>query len=149
MPSSPFGIRTILMLCTCSPNIIFMFFFSESDEQRVSAMVSLAKVSVAFMQVMSDMSETECNGQLKLQKTLLKVAFNWMFPQGLPMFTRQALHDFPLTTAKLLKVLKLQPKLTRYAACPSATSCTLQTRVVFIHNFVSTDGSPTPNLAAH
>jgi len=95
-----------------------MFFFAESDEQRVSAMVSLAKVSVAFMQVMSDMSETECNGQLKLQKTLLEVAFDWMFPQGLPMFTRQALHDFPLMTAKLLKVLKLQPKLTRYAACP-------------------------------
>src|SRR5882724_12675637 len=41
-----------------------------------------------------------------------------MFPLGLPMFTQQALHDFPLTTAKLLKVLKLQPKLTRYTACP-------------------------------
>jgi len=39
-----------------------MFFFAESDEQRVSAMVSLAKVSVAFMRVMSDMSEMECNG---------------------------------------------------------------------------------------
>jgi len=81
-------------------------------------MVSLAKVSVAFMRVMSDMSETECNGQLKIQKTLLETAFDRMFPRGLPMFTRQALHDFPLTTAKLLKVLKLQPKLTRYAACP-------------------------------
>jgi len=81
-------------------------------------MVSLAKVSVAFMWVMSDMSETECNSQLKIQKTLLETAFDQMFPRGLPMFTRQALHDFPLTTAKLLKVLKLQPKLTRYAACP-------------------------------
>ena len=81
-------------------------------------MVLLAKVSVAFMRVMSDMSEMECNGQLKIQKTLLEMAFDQMFPLGLPMFTQQALHDFPLTTAKLLKVLKLQPKLTRYAACP-------------------------------
>jgi len=45
-------------------------------------MVSLAKVSVAFMRVMSDMSETECNGQLKIQKTLLETAFNRMFPGG-------------------------------------------------------------------
>ena len=81
-------------------------------------MVSLAKVSVAFMRVMSDTSEMECNGQLKIQKTLLKMAFDRMFPLGLPMFTRQALHYFPLITAKLLKVLKLQPKLNRYAACP-------------------------------
>jgi len=39
-------------------------------------MVSLAKVSVAFMWVMSNMSETECNGQLKIQKKLLEMAFN-------------------------------------------------------------------------
>ena len=51
-------------------------------------MISLAKVSVAFMQVMSNMSETESNGQLKIQKTLLEMAFDRMFPLGLPMFTR-------------------------------------------------------------
>src|SRR5882724_12000686 len=108
-------------------------------------MVFLAKVSVAFMQVMSDMSEMECNGKLKIHKTLLEMAFNQMFPKGLPMFTQKALHDFPLKTAKLLKVLKIHPKLTRYA--PSAISCTPQTRVVFIYHFVSTNGSPSPNIA--
>jgi len=56
-------------------------------------MVSLTKVSVAFMWVISNMSETECSGQLKIKKTLLKMAFDQMFPQGLPMFTQQALHD--------------------------------------------------------
>src|SRR5882724_4818263 len=75
---------------------LHLFIFAESDEQRVSTMVSLAKVSVAFMWVMSDMYEMECNGQLKIQNTLLETAFNQMFPQGLPMFTQQSLHDFPL-----------------------------------------------------
>src|SRR5882724_2805088 len=55
---------------------------------------------------------------IKNSKKILETALDRMFPRGLPMFTRQALHDFPLMTAKLLKVLKLQPKLTRYAACP-------------------------------
>ena len=67
---------------------------------------------------MTDMSETECDGQLKIQKSLLEVAFNGMFPQRLPKFTWKALHEFPLTTEKLLKDLKLQPKLTKYVACP-------------------------------
>jgi len=82
---------------------------------------------------------------IKNSKTLLETALTEC-SLGLPMFTWQALHDFPLTTAKLLKVLKLQPKLTRYAACPSVTSCTLQTRVVFNHHFVSTNGSSLPIL---
>src|SRR5882724_367068 len=78
------------LCCSLAVLTLHLFIFSESDEQQVSTMVSLAKVSVAFMWVMSDMSETECNSQLKIQKTLLETAFDRMFPQGLPMFTLQA-----------------------------------------------------------
>ena len=97
---------------------------------------------------MSDMSETECDGQLKIQKSLLEVAFDQMFPQGHSKFTWKALHEFPLTMAKLLKDLKLQPKLTRYAACPKCHKLHPATRMAFIHHFVSTNGFQTLNLVA-
>ena len=53
--------------------VLILFCFAESDDQQVSTMVLMAKVTVAFMRIMSHMSEMECDGQLKIQKSLLKV----------------------------------------------------------------------------
>lgn len=92
----------------------------KTDEQTVSRMVLLAKLQVSFSRIMSDMSNEECNGQLHSHKKHLEATFKQLYPDELPAFVQEAIKRFPLTTAALLKDLRLQPKLTQYAAC---TTC--------------------------
>jgi len=54
----------------------------------------------SFMWVISNMSETECSGQLKIKKTLLKMAFDQMFPRGFQCLLSKPCMISPLMTAK-------------------------------------------------
>jgi len=65
------------------------------------------------------------------------------------MFTQQALHDFPLMTAKLFEGLEASAQADQISSMPQVSQAVpRKPEWCFIHHFVSTNSSPTPNLAA-
>ena len=110
--TSLLGIRTILMLFPCSPNFVLFcrIWWPTSQHYGLDGQshCSLYANNVPYV----------WNGMRWPTKNSKVTPEGGMFPQGLPTFTQQPLYDFPLMTAKLLKGLKLQPKLTSFTACP-------------------------------